>query len=101
MEEMRETGFMHGYMRMYWGKKIIEWTESPEIAFDTLIKLNNRYFLDGRDPVSYTSILWLFGLHDQAWKERPIFGKIRYMNQAGLHRKFNMKNYEIRIKNDE
>ncbi|BFN37254.1 deoxyribodipyrimidine photo-lyase [Fidelibacter multiformis] len=101
MEEMRETGFMHGHMRMYWGKKIIEWTESPEIAFDTLIKLNNRYFLDGRDPVSYTSILWLFGLHDQAWKERPIFGKIRYMNQAGLHRKFNMKNYEIRIKNDE
>lgn len=101
MKEMRETGFMHGYMRMYWGKKIIEWTESPEIAYDTLIKLNNRYFLDGRDPVSYASVLWLFGLHDQAWKERPIFGKIRYMNQAGLHRKFNMKNYDIRIKNDE
>jgi deoxyribodipyrimidine photo-lyase len=101
MEEMRETGFMHGYMRMYWGKKIIEWTESPEIAYDTLIKLNNRYFLDGRDPVSYASILWLFGLHDQAWKERPIFGKIRYMNQAGLHRKFNMKNYERRMMNEE
>jgi deoxyribodipyrimidine photo-lyase len=97
MKEMRETGFMHGYMRMYWGKKIIEWTDSPETAFKTILTLNNCYFLDGRDPVSYASILWLFGLHDQAWQERKIFGKIRYMNQAGLHRKFDMGKYRKRV----
>ncbi len=101
MKEMRDTGFMHGYMRMYWGKKIIEWTGSPETAYNTIITLNNKYFLDGRDPVSYASVLWIFGLHDQGWKERPVFGKIRYMNQAGLHRKFNINKYKSRIMNDE
>lgn len=98
MKEMRETGFMHGYMRMYWGKKIIEWTDNPDIAYKTIISLNNKYFLDGRDPVSYASILWLFGLHDQAWQERPVFGKIRYMNYAGLKRKFDMKKYIERLR---
>jgi len=97
MKEMRETGFMHGYMRMYWGKKIIEWTENPETAYRTIIKLNNKYFLDGRDPVSYASVLWLFGLHDQAWQERPVFGKIRYMNSSGLNRKFDMGKYRKRV----
>ena len=97
MKEMRETGFIHGYMRMYWGKKIMEWSGSPEIAYNTILSLNNKYFLDGRDPVSYTSVLWLFGLHDQAWQERPVFGKIRYMNAAGLKRKFDIENYVERV----
>jgi deoxyribodipyrimidine photo-lyase len=91
--EMKHTGKMHGYMRMYWGKKILEWTKSPQDAFQIALSLNNKYELDGRDPNGFTGIAWCFGKHDQAWKERPIFGKVRYMNDAGLTRKFNMKNY--------
>jgi deoxyribodipyrimidine photo-lyase len=91
--EMKHTGKMHGYMRMYWGKKILEWTKSPQDAFQIALSLNNKYELDGRDPNGFTGIAWCFGKHDRAWKERPIFGKVRYMNDAGLTRKFNMKNY--------
>ena len=97
MEEMRLTGKMHGYMRMYWGKKILEWSESPEQAFDTALHLNNRYFLDGRDPNSYAGIAWCFGKHDRPWAERPIFGKVRYMVDTGLRRKFDMDSYLRRI----
>ena len=93
MREMVHTGFMHNYMRMYWGKKILEWSPDPETAFATTLCLNNRYFLDGRDPSSFTNVAWCFGLHDRAWAERSIFGKIRFMNAAGLQRKFDMERY--------
>jgi deoxyribodipyrimidine photo-lyase len=95
--EMRKTGKMHGYMRMYWGKKILEWTESPEEAFDIALSLNNRYELDGRDPNGYTGVAWCFGRHDRAWKERPVYGKVRYMNAKGLSRKFDADAYAERV----
>ncbi|MDD4126127.1 MAG: deoxyribodipyrimidine photo-lyase [Methanomicrobium sp.] len=97
--EMKITGKMHGYMRMYWGKKIIEWSESPITAFNTAVYLNNKYSLDGRDPNSYAGIAWCFGKHDRAWGERPVFGKIRYMNDKGLKRKFDIEQYVNNIKN--
>jgi deoxyribodipyrimidine photo-lyase len=85
--EMLVTGYMHNYMRMYWGKKILEWSRSPQEAFDNALYLNNKYFLDGRDANSYTGVAWLFGVHDRPWGEREIFGMVRYMNAAGLKRK--------------
>lgn len=91
--EMLRTGYMHNYMRMYWGKKILEWSKSPRAAYETTLHLNNKYFLDGRDPVSYANVGWIFGLHDRPWTQRPIFGTIRYMNAAGLERKFDMEAY--------
>lgn len=93
MREMTATGFMHNYMRMYWAKKIIEWTASPEQAFTRTIALNNTYFLDGRDGNSYANVAWCYGLHDRSWTERPIFGKIRYMAASGLKRKFDIERY--------
>jgi deoxyribodipyrimidine photo-lyase len=84
---------MHNYMRMYWGKKILEWSRSPAAAFRTALHLNNKYFLDGRDPNSFAGVAWCFGLHDRAWGERPVFGKVRYMNARGLERKFDMERY--------
>lgn len=93
MREMVHTGFMHNYMRMYWAKKILEWSATPEQAFNTTLALNNKYFLDGRDPNSYANVAWCYGLHDRAWTERPVFGKIRYMNANGLNRKFDMEAY--------
>lgn len=93
MREMVHTGFMHNYMRMYWAKKILEWSATPEDAFNTTLALNNKYFLDGRDPNSYANVAWCFGLHDRAWTERQVFGKIRYMNANGLNRKFDMGAY--------
>jgi deoxyribodipyrimidine photo-lyase len=95
--ELLYTGAMHGYMRMYWGKKILEWTPSMEDAFDRALYLNNRYALDGRDPNSYAGIAWCFGKHDRAWTERRIFGKVRYMNDRGLKRKFKIDRYVERI----
>ncbi|MGM0410558.1 MAG: deoxyribodipyrimidine photo-lyase [Bacillota bacterium] len=88
-----EKGFIHGYMRMYWGKKILEWSKSPQKAYEIALYLNNKYALDGRDPNSYAGIAWCFGKHDRAWKERKVYGKTRYMNANGLERKFDMKNY--------
>lgn len=96
-KEMIYTGFMNSYMRMYWAKKIIEWTLSPKEAYKIIVYLNNKYLYDGRDPNSYASIAWCFGKHDRAWKERNIFGKIRYMNESGLKRKFNMDIYLKKI----
>ncbi|MDD2229015.1 MAG: deoxyribodipyrimidine photo-lyase [Candidatus Cloacimonetes bacterium] len=96
-KEMLLTGKMHNYMRMYWGKKIIEWTPNPEMAFYLMQYLNNRYELDGCDPNSYAGIAWCFGKHDRPWKTRPIFGSVRYMNAAGLERKFDMQAYIARI----
>ena len=97
MREMKITGFMHNYMRMYWGKKILEWCKTPEHAFRTALALNNKYFLDGRDPNSYAGVCWVFGLHDRAWFERPIFGKIRYMAASGLERKCDIRGYVNKI----
>jgi deoxyribodipyrimidine photo-lyase len=93
MQEMLQTGYMHNYMRMYWGKKILEWSNTPQYAFSTALLLNNKYFVDGRDPNSYAGVAWIFGVHDRPWQERPIFGKIRYMNAAGLEREFDIKAY--------
>lgn len=88
------NGKLHGYLRMYWAKKILEWTKCPEEALEYCIKLNDCYSLDGRDPNGYTGIAWsIGGVHDRAWRERAIFGKIRYMNEAGCRRKFNVDGY--------
>jgi deoxyribodipyrimidine photo-lyase len=78
---------------MYWGKKILEWSATPEDAYATTLHLNNKYFLDGRDPNSYANVAWLFGRHDRPWQERAVFGKIRYMAASGLERKFDIDAY--------
>ena len=96
--ELLVTGHMHNYMRMYWGKKILEWTETPKLAFDTALYLNNRYQLDGRDQNGFAGVAWCFGRHDRAWKEREVFGKVRYMNRHGLERKFTIERYEKRYR---
>jgi len=96
-KEMVKTGKMHGYMRMYWGKKILEWTNSPERAYEIALSLNNKYELDGRDPNGYTGIAWVFGKHDRGWKERPVYGKVRYMSSSGLERKFNTDEYVEKV----
>ena len=93
MREMRVTGYMHNYMRMYWGKKLLEWHKDPEEAFEVTLSLNNTWFLDGRDPNSYANVAWIFGLHDRPWTEREVFGKVRYMDANGLKRKFDMNEY--------
>jgi len=91
--EMAVTGKMHGYMRMYWGKKILEWSAAPEDAYATALYLNNKYEIDGRDPNGFAGVAWCFGKHDRPWGERPIFGLVRYMNDAGLRRKFDADRY--------
>ncbi|HPC94833.1 MAG TPA: deoxyribodipyrimidine photo-lyase [Sedimentisphaerales bacterium] len=100
-KEMTLTGKMHGYMRMYWGKKILEWSKSPEEGFRIALHLNNRYELDGRDPNGYAGVAWCFGKHDRAWAERPVFGKVRYMNAAGLKRKFDPDAYVRKVERIE
>lgn len=97
--ELVHTGKMHGYMRMYWAKKILEWSKSPEEALKIAIYLNDKYELDGRDPNGYTGCAWAIGgIHDRAWAERPVFGKIRYMNRNGAMRKFDVLKYVDRFK---
>lgn len=87
-------GKLHGYLRMYWAKKILEWTPDPETALAYAITLNDRYSLDGRDPNGYAGIAWsIGGVHDRAWRERAVFGKVRYMNEAGCRRKFDVDGY--------
>jgi deoxyribodipyrimidine photo-lyase len=100
-KEMVLTGKMHGYMRMYWGKKILEWSKSPQAAFDIALELNNKYELDGRGANAFAGVAWCFGKHDRAWTERPVFGKIRYMNAAGLKRKFDIDAYLQKIESLE
>ncbi len=98
-KQMVETGKMHGYMRMYWAKKILEWTESPEDAMRIALALNNKYELDGRDPNGYVGVAWsIGGVHDRAWAEREIFGKVRYMSYSGCKRKFDVEEYISRHK---
>jgi len=92
--QMVSTGKMHGYVRMYWAKKILQWSESPYQAMKIAQYLNDKYQLDGRDPNGYAEIAWsIGGVHDRAWGERKIFGKIRYMNYNGMKRKFDIKSY--------
>jgi deoxyribodipyrimidine photo-lyase len=96
--ELLLRGKIHGYYRMYWGKKILEWSESAEDALATMIYLNDRYALDGQDPNTYANLLWCFGLHDRPWPERPVFGTIRSMVRSGMERKTDVSRYiqEIR-----
>lgn len=98
--EMVKTGKMHGYMRMYWAKKILEWTKNAQEAMEVAVYLNDKYELDGRDPNGYVGCAWsIGGVHDRAWFERPIFGKIRYMNANGLKRKFDIEKYVEKVLN--
>ena len=92
MQEMRETGYMHNHMRMYWGKKIVQWSASPAEAWDIALRLNNKYFIDGRDANSFTNVGWLFGLHDRPWGPQPVFGNVRSMSEASL-KKFDADGY--------
>ncbi len=91
--QLRETGIIHNYLRMLWGKKVIEWTPDHRTALDYLIELNNKYAIDGRDPNSYSGIFWCFGRFDRAWTERPIFGKLRYMTSDSTRKKVKLKQY--------
>lgn len=95
------TGKMHGYMRMYWAKKILEWSESVESAIKIATYLNDKYELDGYDPNGYAGIMWsICGVHDRPWGERKIFGNVRYMNYAGLKKKFDIEKYEQKYSRD-
>ena len=96
--EMVKNATMHGYLRMYWAKKILEWSETVEMAMENAIFLNDKYQLDGMDPNGYTGIAWsIGGVHDRAWAQRPIFGKVRYMAYSGCKRKFDIKAYIDRV----
>ena len=95
--EMLICGKMHGYMRMYWGKMILQWSKTPQEAFERALYLNDKYELDGRDPNSCAGIAWCFGKHDRPWPEHPVVGKVRLMNKNGLRRKFDMKSYVDKI----
>jgi deoxyribodipyrimidine photo-lyase len=95
--EMRLTGTMHGYMRMYWGKKMLEWSRTPEEGYRIALALNNAYELDGRDPNGYAGVAWCFGKHDRPWRHRTVFGMVRYMNANGLRRKFDADAYVASI----
>ncbi|MEJ2588886.1 MAG: deoxyribodipyrimidine photolyase, partial [Deltaproteobacteria bacterium] len=92
--ELVTEGRIHNYLRMLWGKKILEWSQTPKDALDVMIELNNKYALDGRDPNSYSGIFWCLGRYDRAWgPERRIFGKIRYMTSKNTARKVDVRYY--------
>jgi deoxyribodipyrimidine photo-lyase len=91
--EMALTGKMHNYMRMYWGKRILEWTKTPQEAFRIALYLNNKYEIDGRDANGFTGVAWCFGKHDRPWPSHRIFGKVRIMTPSGLRRKFDIGAY--------
>lgn len=95
--ELRQTGWCHGYMRMLWGKKILEWSAHPVQALERMEALMNRYALDGRDAVSYLNYSWVLGRYDRPWFERPVFGCVRYMTSESARRKLKMKNYLARF----
>jgi len=98
MLEMKATGYMHNYMRMYWGKKVLEWSPTPEQGYYAAVHLNDKYFLDGRDPSGYANVGWVFGLHDRPWGERPVFGSVRSMTARGLERKFDPDKYVEKVR---
>jgi deoxyribodipyrimidine photo-lyase len=91
--QLREEGIIHNYLRMLWGKKILEWTPDPETALEIMIELNNRFAIDGRDPNSYSGIFWCLGRFDRAWQERPVYGKIRYMTSESTRKKVKLDQY--------
>jgi deoxyribodipyrimidine photo-lyase len=92
--QMLHAGWMHNYMRMYWAKKILEWSSSPAVAYQTCVYLNDKYFLDGRDPDGYAGIAWsIAGKFDRPWFDRPIFGLIRYMSGGAAKKKFDADKY--------
>lgn len=91
--QLREEGIIHNYLRMLWGKKIIEWTQDHRTALDYMIELNNKYAIDGRDPNSYSGIFWCFGRFDRAWQEREVFGKLRYMTSESTRKKVKLDQY--------
>ena len=92
--QLTNHGKMHGFLRMYWAKKVLEWTENPSEALRIALYLNDRYSLDGNDPNGYVGCMWsIGGIHDQGWAERAVFGKIRYMNYKGCERKFKVKEF--------
>ena len=97
MTEAVRTGYVHNHMRMYWGKKILEWSPSPEEAHETTMYLMDKYVLDGRDANTYANIAWVYGQHDRGFAERPVFGKVRYMSAGGLERKTNPKEYVQKV----
>lgn len=98
MTQARKTGIMHGWLRMYWAKKILEWSETPEVAMNHATFLMDKWFIDGRESNGFTGIAWsMGGVHDRAWFERPIFGKVRYMNYNGAKRKFNIIAYQTLV----
>ncbi|PWN06606.1 hypothetical protein [Rhodohalobacter mucosus] len=99
--QLREEGIIHNYLRMLWGKKVIEWTPDYETALQYLIDLNNTYAIDGRDPNSYSGIFWCFGRFDRAWQERPIFGKLRYMTSDSTRKKVKLREYLNRFGNQK
>jgi deoxyribodipyrimidine photo-lyase len=93
-QQMVKSGYMHGYVRMYWAKKILEWTKNAKEAIEIAIYLNNKYELDGRDPNGYVGVMWAIGgVHDRPWQERKVFGMIRFMNDKGMKRKFDVDQY--------
>ncbi len=91
--QLRAEGVIHNYLRMLWGKKILEWSTSPREALDIMVELNNRYAIDGRDPNSYTGIMWILGRFDRGWPERPVFGKVRSMSSDATRRKVSVERY--------
>ncbi|KAF1743367.1 hypothetical protein MXB_195 [Myxobolus squamalis] len=92
--QLKIMGKMSGYLRMYWAKKFLEWSTTPEIAFKNSLYLNDKYSIDGNDCNGIVGCMWsIYGLHDRPWKERPIFGYVRYMNEVGCHRHFKVQNY--------
>jgi deoxyribodipyrimidine photo-lyase len=97
MNEMKITGYTHNHMRMYWGKQILAWSRTPQAAYRTVLKLNNKYFLDGRDPNAYANVGWIFGLHDRPWPEREIFGSVRSMTAGGLKHKTDPEAYVEKV----
>jgi deoxyribodipyrimidine photo-lyase len=99
--QLRQEGVMQNYLRMLWGKKVMQWTPDPQTALDYLIELNNLYAIDGRDPNSYSGIFWCFGRFDRAWQERPIFGKTRYMTSNSARKKLKLKKYLEKYGNKE
>jgi deoxyribodipyrimidine photo-lyase len=97
-QEMMKTGKMQGYIRMYWGKKILEWSKTPQDAYSATLYLNNKYETDGRYPNGYAGVARCSGKHDCPWGEREIFGIVRYMNAQGLTRKFAMDQYLEKVR---
>lgn len=98
--QLAEEGFIHNYLRMLWGKKILEWSPSARVAAKRLVILNDKYALDGRDPNSYSGIFWCLGRYDRPWPEREVFGTVRYMSSDSTRKKLHMKDYLARFTGD-